>query len=965
MSSTIKIKRSNTSGNAPDTSNIVEGELALNTADGVLYSRGGNDIFEVGSNLTNADIDALVVNDSAQINGKLEVSPSTASDTISLGSTTQTGTTTLGQSTATNTINVGNAATVSGSKQTINIGDNGVAGSETEITIGSDDSASTTILQGLTQIDQLKPNFILPNGDNSITSVASSGKYMKLGVVEMQTDGQYYKARFRTYLTVDTDDRPPIETELTLRCKGIGTNPSINIHSLTDDFFEDDFTSPALYVRQENDVGGGGAGPVRFSIWMKTYAVGSGLEIFLHEQIKSDNQVSVTYESSFAESSYINSTDYFASGGSTNGTSSSDAKVHTTSSYHWDDLFGDEPGMVRTTGGRGSNSIKVVDKAGGLLHFDSGTNTYSHTYNISPSDKAPITIGSDDSASITTLQGVTKIDQLAARIKTPTGDNSVSSITTSGKLIKIATIDHTTAGQYYKLTLDTYSRVATLNANYNGEKIAPTRSVFSLHSNGVGSAAQMALQNIVTESPFDRGYHPLITVNVNNDVAGDGSGPARVELWMRIFIPTSGVESFVVSEMSSDLRGMMTWEDTFAETDYQSFTDVANISGYQLSSSSVEYTHTTKSLKWDDLFGTNAGIIKTNGGNSTTDISAVSSSHGFLHYDSDTETFSHTYDMLPSDPATSITIGDSAQTNTISLGTSKVQQAVSINAGVGTTSGSIKQTNISTGQTNGSCDTNIGPTSSSVTSLVDILGTVNIAGNRNSDTITIGSTSQVGAITIGRSLANNDINIGTGAMDGLVAQTINIGNNKSSGSSVIGIGNNVGSGLTQISIGKTLNMDANNGGTWIKLYSDAEFHNNVTIDSDLSVEGTINGKYDTVITSGSNMTATDFLANSGKKIIHTQSSDFTIQDFQPVAADVGKHWTIMNASTSSPQDYVKLVFGTQFVRLMSGTTQYATEDTWRIGRAGVAELVCVNSVANGGSITAPNFILYGNNLDTQ
>ena len=134
MSSTIKIKRSNQSGNAPDTSNIVEGELALNTADGVLYSRGGNDIFEVGSNLTNADIDALLVNDSAKIHGKLYVSPSTASDTIALGSTTQTGTITLGQSTATNTINVGNAATVSGSKQTINIGDNGVAGSETEIT---------------------------------------------------------------------------------------------------------------------------------------------------------------------------------------------------------------------------------------------------------------------------------------------------------------------------------------------------------------------------------------------------------------------------------------------------------------------------------------------------------------------------------------------------------------------------------------------------------------------------------------------------------------------------------------------------------------------------------------------------------------------------------------------------------------------------------------------------------------
>ena len=963
MSSTIKIKRSNQSGNAPDTNNIVEGELALNTADGVLYSRGGNDIFEVGSNLTNADIDALVVNDSAQINGKLEVSPSTASDTISLGSTAQTGTTTLGQSTATNTINVGNAATVSGSKQTINIGDNGVAGSETEITVGSDDSASTTILQGLTQIDQLKPNFVLPNGDNSITTVASSGKYMKLGVVEMQTDGQYYKARFRTYLTVDTEDRPPIETELILRCKGIGSNPSIVISSLTDDFFEDDLTLPAFVVRQENDVGGGGAGPVRFNIWFKNFTAGA--EIFLHEQLKSDNQVSVTYESSFAESSYINSTDHFASDGSTNGTSSSSAKVHTTSSSHWDDLFGDEPGMVRTTGGRGSNAIRVVDRAGGLLHYDSATSTFSHTYNISPSDNAPITIGSDNNTSTTTLQGVTKIDQLAARIKTPTGDNSISDIPSFGKLIKIATIDHTTAGQHYKLVLDTYSRVATLNGTYNGEKIAPTRTYFSLHSNGVGSLPQMALQNTVLEAPQDHAYHPEITVNVNNDVAGDGSGPARVELWMKIYIPTSGVESFVVSEMSSDLRGMLTWEDTFAETDYQSYSDVGAISGYQLSNSAVGYTHTTRSEKWDHLFGNNAGIIKTNGGNNKSDISAVALSEGFLHYDSATETFSHTYNMLPSDPATSITIGDSDGTGVISLGTSKVQQAVNINAGVGTTNASVKQTNISTGQTDGSCDINIGPTDDGVTSLVDILGTINIAGNRLSDNITIGSAgASTGIITLGQSTTTNTINIGTGAANGLVLQTINIGNNKGLGaSSTIKIGDNgAGTGNTQIHIGSTNTTNTQT----VQINGTTTFSNgDVNIDDNLDVEGTINGKYDTVITSGSNMTATDFLANSGKKIIHTQSSDFTIQDFQPVAADVGKHWTIINASSSSPIDYVKLVFGDQFVRLMSGNTQYATEDTWRVGRAGVAELVCVNSAANGGSITTPNFILYGNDLDTE
>ena len=957
MSSTIKIKRSNTSGNAPGTNNIVEGELALNTADGVLYSRGGNDIFEVGSNLTNADIDALVVNDSAQINGKLEVSPSTASDTISLGSTAQTGTTTLGQSTATNTINVGNAATVSGSKQTINIGDNGVAGSETEITVGSDDSASTTILQGLTQIDQLKPNFILPNGDNSITTVASSGKHIKFATIEFTTNGEYYGENFEVFYTNDDDNRTSAKWQIFIHCNGIGVNPKARFQSVTNDFFEEtDDAIPTFYVRRESNDNG----VMRYHVYARIMDTGVGMEIFQKDRSKSST-VNVTYEDgNFSESDYIDFNAVSAVGDTTNSTIQ--MKNHTTSSWHWDSLFGDEPGMVRTTGGRGTSAIKVVDPAGGLLHYDSGTNTYSHTYNISPSDNAPITIGSDNNTSTTTLQGVTKIDQLAARIKTPTGDNSISTVTTTGKYIKIATIDHTTAGQYYKLALDTYSRVATLDGNYDGEKIAPTRTFFSLHSNGVGSTPQMALQNTVTESPFDRSYHPEIAVNINNDVAGDGSGPARVELWIKIFIPTSGVESFVVSEAGSDLSGMVTWEDTFAETDYQSFTDVGDISGYQLSSSVVGYSHTTRSAKWDTLFGSNAGIIKTNGGNSKSDISAVALSEGFLHYDSATETFSHTFDMLPSDPDTSITIGDSDGTGVISLGTSKVQQAVNINAGVGTTSAAVKQTNISTGQTGGSCDINIGPTDNSVTSLVDILGAVTIAGNRITDTIKIGGTSQSGTITLGQSTSTNTINIGAAAMVGVVAQYINIGNNKGvGGSSVIKIGDNgANTGNTQVHIGST----NTSGSQTVQINSETTFSNgDVNIDDNLDVEGTINGKYDTVITSGSNMTATDFLANSGKKIIHTQGSNFTIQDFQPSADDVGKHWTIINATTAAV--FVKLVFGDQYVRLMSGNTQYATEDTWRVGRAGVAELVCVNSAANGGSITTPNFILYGNNLDTE
>ena len=60
MASTIKVKRSAVSGNAPNTSNIDTGELALNTADGILYSSDGSSVFEIGANLTSLAVSGQV-----------------------------------------------------------------------------------------------------------------------------------------------------------------------------------------------------------------------------------------------------------------------------------------------------------------------------------------------------------------------------------------------------------------------------------------------------------------------------------------------------------------------------------------------------------------------------------------------------------------------------------------------------------------------------------------------------------------------------------------------------------------------------------------------------------------------------------------------------------------------------------------------------------------------------------------
>lgn len=62
MANKLQIKRTSVSGRVPDVSNtsstsyIDQGELAINTADGILYSSNGTELIEVGSNNTNVSI---------------------------------------------------------------------------------------------------------------------------------------------------------------------------------------------------------------------------------------------------------------------------------------------------------------------------------------------------------------------------------------------------------------------------------------------------------------------------------------------------------------------------------------------------------------------------------------------------------------------------------------------------------------------------------------------------------------------------------------------------------------------------------------------------------------------------------------------------------------------------------------------------------------------------------------------
>ena len=50
MATIIKLKRSTTASSVPTTSNLADGEIAVNITDKKIYQRNGNDIVEIANN---------------------------------------------------------------------------------------------------------------------------------------------------------------------------------------------------------------------------------------------------------------------------------------------------------------------------------------------------------------------------------------------------------------------------------------------------------------------------------------------------------------------------------------------------------------------------------------------------------------------------------------------------------------------------------------------------------------------------------------------------------------------------------------------------------------------------------------------------------------------------------------------------------------------------------------------------
>jgi len=108
----------------------------------------------------------------------------------------------------------------------------------------------------------------------------------------------------------------------------------------------------------------------------------------------------------------------------------------------------------------------------------------------------------------------------------------------------------------------------------------------------------------------------------------------------------------------------------------------------------------------------------------------------------------------------------------------------------------------------------------------------------------------------------------------------------------------------------------------------------------------------------SNLTGAQFKALSGQRIIKISSVARTYALFQPVADDVTKSWTIINAS----QGDITLDADSQRVRVMDGFSTTAVATDWKILKGGIVDIVCVNSSANGGASNSPNFVIYGTGI---
>jgi len=73
MAAKFLVKRSSVSGQAPNTSQISTGELALNLTDGIMYGSNGSVVFEIGANVSSLSVNSISFPTTDGTNGQVLV----------------------------------------------------------------------------------------------------------------------------------------------------------------------------------------------------------------------------------------------------------------------------------------------------------------------------------------------------------------------------------------------------------------------------------------------------------------------------------------------------------------------------------------------------------------------------------------------------------------------------------------------------------------------------------------------------------------------------------------------------------------------------------------------------------------------------------------------------------------------------------------------------------------------------
>ena len=207
-------------------------------------------------------------------------------------------------------------------------------------------------------------------------------------------------------------------------------------------------------------------------------------------------------------------------------------------------------------------------------------------------------------------------------------------------------------------------------------------------------------------------------------------------------------------------------------------TSVGNISG--------PVTATTLSASSTSTF---TGLATFNGGVATTSLTASTTSTftGLATFNSgltvaagQTTTLGGTVTM--STAGGNITMGSTAGTATITLGQSTVSQTTNIQAGV-TSTGNTKTISFGTGGASGSTTSiTMGSATAGSTTTSIIYGNLTYTPANVADVLTLGGTTQTGALTLGQSTVSQTTNIGAGITVSGSTKAINIGQNGAAGS---------------------------------------------------------------------------------------------------------------------------------------------------------------------------------------